>query len=406
MGEYMKYNIGIKNEKSFGDRIILFLFALYFILKPFYFWSSGLPQISDLVFLILIIYYMFKVDFRISFFSQSKIFLLISLGFVLYVSLINTLWSLLLNGSLEILKFSIFYVFNFLASLMVLTLYHEYQKDFLKYLYRSVLIATYIQIVLYILGGGFNGERALGFFNNPNQLGYYNLLLLGFLLMISQRIKLKPGWFIGSITATLVMCFSSLSKAAIVAYAAMFFYFIFLKMKTKLFNKQIVIYLSIITIILSVTCYSNKELLMSNQLYRSVMYRVSTIGSDNDDNLSARGYDRLTDYPQYLAFGSGEGEFQRLGYGYEFHSTLGNILFSYGIIGLFLYLTSIVFAMKSNRWKDAYIIFFIMLYGLTHNGIRNTLLWILVALISIGELNTNLEKEGISDIQKNVFIKL
>jgi hypothetical protein len=268
-------------------------------------------------------------------------------------------------------------------------------------MYISLLISTYIQLAAYILGGGFNGERAIGFFNNPNQLGYYNLLLLGFLLMISQRIKLKPGWFIGGFTATLIMCFSSLSKAAIIAYTAMFLCFLFFKIKTKIFNKKIFIYFSIIIVILSIACYSNKEILMSNQLYRSVMYRVSTIGSDNDDNLSARGYDRLTNYPQYLAFGAGEGEFERLGYGYEFHSTLGNILSSYGIIGLFLYLTSIVLAMKSNRWKDSYIIFFILFYGLTHNGIRNTLLWMLVALISIGDMNTNYEEEGLYDGKNN-----
>ena len=138
-------------------------------------------------------------------------------------------------------------------------------------------------------------------------------------------------------------------------------------------------------LIFSAAYYFNSEIIVSNQLYKSVANRIARVGSDRDDNLSGRGYDRLTKYPKYLVFGSGEGQSSRFGYSIEFHSTLGNILMSYGIIGLVLYLTSVISAIRNNRWKDAYTVFFILLYGLTHNGIRNTLLWMLVASISISD---------------------
>ncbi|MPM85764.1 hypothetical protein SDC9_132845 [bioreactor metagenome] len=345
--------------------------------------------------------YLFKDRFIISFSKKSKIFICTSLVFVLYVIFINTIWSLILNGNLEVFTASAFYIYNFVVSLMVLMLYYEYQDVFYKYMYKSILISIFMQLVIYLASGGFDGTRSLGFFNNPNQLGYHNLLMLAFLIMISQRKKLKTGLYLTSVLSTLILCFSSLSKAAIIAYAGMLFYYSFIKMMAKTFDKKAFIYMLIATLIISAAYYFNREVIASNQLYISVMNRVSTIGMDRDDNLAGRGYYRLIHYPQYLIFGAGEGEYLRFKYYIEFHSTLGNILMSYGIIGLFLYLASIIFAIKNNGWKDTYIIFFIFLYGLTHNGIRNTLLWILVASISGEDISTNavkynsLGKEGL-----------
>ena len=397
----MKYDIDINNEKTLSGKIILFLFCLYFILKPFYFWTSGLPQVSDAILLIMTVLYLFKDRFIISFSKKSKIFICTSLVFVLYVIFINTIWSLILNGNLEVFTASAFYIYNFVVSLMVLMLYYEYQDVFYKYMYKSILISIFMQLVIYLASGGFDGTRSLGFFNNPNQLGYHNLLMLAFLIMISQRKKLKTGLYLTSVLSTLILCFSSLSKAAIIAYAGMLFYYSFIKMMAKTFDKKAFIYMLIATLIISAAYYFNREVIASNQLYISVMNGVSTIGMDRDDNLAGRGYYRLIHYPQYLIFGAGEGEYLRFKYYIEFHSTLGNILMSYGIIGLFLYLASIIFAIKNNGWKDTYIIFFIFLYGLTHNGIRNTLLWILVASISGEDISTNavkynsLGKEGL-----------
>lgn len=382
----------------FSDKIVLFLFCLFIILKPFYFWSSGLPQISDGVLLLLIIFYIFKNKFRIKFSKESKLFIYAGLGFVLYVILINTVWSLMLDEKFELFKTSAFYIYNFLASLMVLILYHEYHNFFYKYMYISFLISTFIQLTIYLISGKFDGTRALVFFNNPNQLGYHNLLVLGFLILISQRQKINPWWFISSVIATLILCFSSLSKAAIFSYSGLLVFFLFIKIITKKFDKRAIIYLVIIILILSMKYYSSKEIIISNQLYKSVMYRVSRIGLDTDDNFSGRGYDRLVNYPQYLVFGSGEAEFSRFGYDIEIHSTLGNILMSYGIIGLFLYVTSIMIAIMSNRWRDSYIVFYIFLYGLTHNGIRNTLLWILVALVSVNLSLAKMEEINIIEL--------
>ena len=41
----------------------------------------------------------------------------------------------------------------------------------------------------------------------------------------------------------------------------------------------------------------------------------------------------------------------------------------------------------------------IMVYGLTHNGIRNTLFWILISLINVGSIK--LGKENLSNRHTN-----
>jgi hypothetical protein len=110
-----------------------------------------------------------------------------------------------------------------------------------------------------------------------------------------------------------------------------------------------------------------------------------SIGHDSDDSLEGRGYDRIWKHPEYWIFGAGEGEYYRFGVGMEFHSTLGNLQVSYGILGLGLFLIMLFLIMRHDRYQNAYIILFLMMYGLTHNGIRNTLLWILLGLLATSE---------------------
>ncbi|GBD74301.1 hypothetical protein TEHN7125_2461 [Tetragenococcus halophilus subsp. halophilus] len=129
--------------------------------------------------------------------------------------------------------------------------------------------------------------------------------------------------------------------------------------------------------------YKVTDFFQENQLMNSVQERVDSIGEDADDNLEGRGYDRLYDHPEYWISGAGEGAYYRFSKSnFELHSTLGNLLISYGIVGLSLFVLMILFVLRNDRFRSAYIVLFLMVYGLTHNGIRNSLLWILLALIA------------------------
>lgn len=386
----MKNNTMYSFKHDVIDKAILNLFGLYFILKPFYLWNSGLPQISDFVLACTMIIYMLKNRLKLKFNKVSLPFILLNFFLVFYIFFINGLWELLLNnGKIEFIRVSSFYFFNFLASTMVLTFYTKYEKKLLNTVYKSVLVSIFIQLFLYFITGGYSGGRTIVFFNNPNQLGYHSLLTIVILLLLSQNIEIKMLWFIGGIIAALVLCLASLSKAAIISCSGILLYFVLIKRKSKIFKKKKFITAIVIVLLMAVIYQLNTDIIDSNRLIQAVENRLSDRGKENDGNLASRGYARILNNPKYLIFGAGEGDYLRFGKLMEFHSTLGNILLSYGIIGLGIYLFSLMHVFKKNRWKDLYLLIFIMLYGLTHNGIRNTLLWIFIAIVSITELEAD-----------------
>lgn len=370
------------------DRLIFILYGLYFIMKPFYFWSSGLPQISDIIFVLLMIAYLIKNEMAIRYDYRMKRFLIVGFLFSTYVLIANITWMLILNGTTVFIITSAFYIYNLLITLLVVALHFEYNFKIIEVTYKATLISLIVQIILYIAGGGFSGGRMTAGFNNPNQLGYYALLSFAMLILTSQRVNVKSSGFAFGICISAILCFSSLSKAAMLSYIGMLYIYILSKGKNKKLKKNINVIIIFMIIILFLIYQYNNELITSNELYRTVQNRISSIGTDSDDSLEGRGYDRITEYPQYWILGAGEGEYSRFGRRIEFHSTLGNIQVSYGIVGLSLFIGFIVIALKNGGFSSWYLITFILIYGLTHNGIRNSLFWILIALIACKVNNT------------------
>lgn len=373
--------LGGRTNRKLTYKITMMLVSSYFILKPFYFWKSGLPQISDFILLLSILTYLIGSKSRIKIYEDSRRFIIFNCLFAYYVFLINTIWSLILNGELSFLKTSLFYVYNVIICIFFCNIIKIYSTDLYSKVYVSVLISVVLQAILLIISGGFSGSRMTLFFNNPNQLGYYSLLSLAILLFLSQKLIIKAKWFIVGVLSSAILCLSSLSKAAIVSYVGIILYFLCRKKSNKNLYRKVFIFLSIFIILFVIVYQYNEKIFKSNVLLVSVQQRLLDIGKDPDDNLAGRGYDRLLTHKQYLLFGAGEGAYSRFQSVIEIHSTFGNILMSYGFIGFGLFLLILFNALKQNGWTDFYLIFFIMLYGLTHNGVRNTQLWILIAMI-------------------------
>lgn len=139
------------------------------------------------------------------------------------------------------------------------------------------------------------------------------------------------------------------------------------------------------------------ELFGDNLLLAEVQGRVSNIGKDTDDSLSMRGYDRISDYPQYWVFGAGEGAYERFDNAtYEFHSTLGTVQVSYGIVGLLQFLFIIFYVIRKNGFKGWYILACLLIYGLAHNGLRNSMFWMLLSLYTTGAGIPSVRKVSVS----------
>lgn len=117
-------------------------------------------------------------------------------------------------------------------------------------------------------------------------------------------------------------------------------------------------------------------------MIEGLMTRSRTVESKTTNIVSQRGYNRLIEHPEYWLFGAGEGGYlERFGVHMEFHSLLGNIQVSYGIIGLFLFMNLLWASIKKNYFKNWSVLIPIMFYGITHNGIRSGLFWVLLSIL-------------------------
>ena len=371
----------IKETYNSGDKVCHFLFAAYLIFKPFYWWSSGLPQVSDFIFVLLVVSLLFYKKFNVFIRGKSQKLVVYSAVFSLYILFVNSIWTVLLNSDTSMLFTSIYYIYNSLVLIITIILFQLYGSYFLRIIFSSTVLSVGIQITSFILSGGFTGIRQIGNFNNPNQLGYFGILSLCILIFVGNRILLNRFVYFFSLFFASVLTLASLSKAAIVSLFVLFLTFFVSrssnkKLKTGLFI-LILVFMVLFFILEEFAIFSFLDI----PLVKSVNSRLEAIGQDSDDSLEGRGYYRILYYPNYWIFGAGEGEYPRFGSkGMEFHSTLGNIQVSYGIIGLVLFAIILRLALKMSNRQEAYLLFVLLLYGLTHNGVRNTLLWILIAL--------------------------
>lgn len=373
----------IINKYSKLDRLIFLLYMAYFILLPFYFWRSGLPQLSDIIFIILVFTYMVKKRMKLQFYLRSKSFMVTGLLFVTYIFFANSIWMLIIGESNTIGLASLYYIYNYVICLFLIFLYSEYSKKILMLTYKSIIISIGLQILLIFIRGGFTGRRMMLGFNNPNQLGYYALLCLSISIFISNTLNVKVKWFIFVLISCELLIFASLSSSAIISSLSLLFFYSLAKSNNK---KLKIITVTIIIIIIMITTifFMTSNILINNTIVKGLGNRAQGLVGKVSRFSTERGYYRITKYPKYWIFGAGEGEYlKRFGTRLEFHSTLGNIQVSYGIMGSFLFLLFLYFALKNSGSGFWYIIFSILMYGLTHNGIRNGLFWILLALINV-----------------------
>jgi hypothetical protein len=220
------------------------------------------------------------------------------------------------------------------------------------------------------------GSRAIGTFNNPNQLGYFSVLLLSFVLLFkSAKIHLNKLYQIAYQVLpffAVLLSIWSLSKAAIITVCLGVAY---------LAKKNLLIALSIIML---VGLFALNIVPIEHLNSLRFVNRLMSIGDQSDDSLEGRGYISFEELGLLRTFfGAGEG-FHSIRYGIEVHSTMYSLLVSYGMIGLGLFMLFYFGLFRralTNKIDLAVSMALPMIYGLTHNGIRSTLFWLLLAMI-------------------------
>ncbi|MEC8557553.1 MAG: hypothetical protein VXZ82_21330 [Planctomycetota bacterium] len=366
--EWLKYPMPLKAWMGF---IVLF---------PFYFFRSGLPQIADWLLAALIVYELTSQKQNLPKRIQTVINPLRL--FALYVCIVSLCWMPFIEAPSSrtylLFIFPMFYVYNAMAFWLAMRFYHRYMALFLRGTLVAITCSVLCQLVLMPVAPS-SGVRGTLFFNNPNQLGYFSLIALSMFLYIERftatSMLIKAAFFVG----TCLFASISNSKAALVSSVILIA--INLVDSGAVRFKHFVGGLFAIGLVVLIVTKTD----FGQEFYERAINRVSGIGTDSDDNLSGRGYDRIWMHPHYNIVGAGEGGWERFYRDpkrrYEMHSTFGTILFSYGIPGSFLFCLFVYRVFKGTSPISLCYAVPMFAYGATHMGLRFTLFWVFFALV-------------------------
>lgn len=344
-----------------------YIWALYLIVFPFYLFSEGNPQLADIFGSILILVNIRPILTSINSNRYTKFLFL----FVIYTFIVNSVWMLII-GDFKIFKNSIFYFYSFLLMLFIFNRLKD--VSFLDITFKAIAISLIVQVVLFPFIKD-QGVRTQMFFNNPNQLALWGLCLLVITYVLTRLLNKKAAYTIPLLAFCTLFILISASRAALGGAIIFWMFFI---VKTR---KNLIIF-TIASIFAFIIIDYNYELNLEN--FAALEYNMDRFSNNTisgNQSINERGFQRIGENPQYLLFGAGEGAYERFNETIELHSIFANVLFCYGIIGLFFYLGAFKsFAIKFSRETMA-VIFPVLLFGAVHMTLRIPLFWITLLFV-------------------------
>ncbi len=393
----------IEQQKTLFQRLFQIenIFLVYIALKPIYIFRSGLPQISDMFFLVCFSLLCFKLQKESNLSLKEKRIIVLFVVTIFYQAFIQFVYFFLTSKSEFIFKV-LFYLFNAISSIFFFLVFHKAPREKMR---DIVLNGCFLSCIVIIAGLIFNRGSSLrqtSFFNNPNQLGYYCLLVLTATLYLSPSnfSKIKLLIIHSSIIYASVL---SYSKGAVIGIILAYFsYFSFrLNLKRPLY---FIIYVAfIIASSYAVYDFINNDdgIATRNEAVNNLRRRIVNLRDENDSDLyNGRGYGRVYEVMPHILWGVAEGDYDRFRImsGLEIHSTFISLLVSYGVIGLTLYIVLVMKLICADRFsvtfKNCCILSGVLFYALSHNGVRNTFLWIILSLICLCSEDSDLPSKS------------
>jgi hypothetical protein len=358
------------------SKFLIFIILLYIITCPFYIFSSGLPQPSDGIALIGII--LIVITGKIAPFFRLPI-LKRAAQLTALITFINLAYFFAFNlmGIDNRFYFApLFYIFDMLVFAMLLFILNKEGTNAVNYISLAVLLSLLGQVLLGLKHVG--GARGALFFNNPNQLGYYSLVSLSIFAALPSKWRAMKLVTLAAVVMSAYLILVSGSRAALMGVAVLGI-IIFVKEGFKAQASSI--FFILIAAVLG-WYFVNQSSFVDQQI-KSIRERNEYKSSKGVSEWKVRGYDRFYLYPEYVLFGAGEGEFTRFKsyQQLEMHSGPGTILFSYGILGFLLFASFINSAIKRNIVFNSILLAPVFLYNFTHQGFREPLFWMLIAIV-------------------------
>lgn len=383
------------------DAVAILFLTTTILLSPFYIFSSGVAQPSHYIMALcaLALMTLKRNDFT-NLLKKQKI----SIIFLLLICTINLVHGLN-SHAINFFINSAYWIYNFTILFGVILIASE--TKYYKIIRNLIFTSFSLIIILYFLGlGEFKyPPRYNGFFNSPNQIGYYTILML-IVFFLTNNKKFNTLFFIIYAFALFIIYLSG-SRSVYLAILSLIF--LFLLMPNTNFKDISLLFLIpfVVFFLTKIPTLENKNYFLKDGdgldvkntvIAEHTLKRTKRLfdkGWKDDElysikyQLDARGYDRLYKYPQFLIYGAGQGNDNRFitelmsgrtdGHNYEMHSSLFAVLFYYGFIGLILFLKTIYnfFLFKKN------IIFLlpIFIYGLFTYGLRTPYFWFALGFI-------------------------
>jgi hypothetical protein len=375
-------------ERAKHHRFLGLSLALVFGLLPLYRFSSGGPQWVDVpLVLVMAITLLTKRQHD----SILKRLLFPLIPFVVWAITINTAYFVLYPNTYQFLikNVEIVYII-FLVYCLFFIISKLCNDNGLSFIYLGLLLS--IAICLAFKGEYEAGVRDALSFNNPNQLGYFSVLLLCYVTLLihyNQSVLKNPFYICANL---IIIVFShyfallSLSRGAI--FSVLLIDVGLLLNSAKRMPLLIISLLATMTLVLA---------MLYNPIYMENKLTARQGHSFFDSSGSTEVHDRLTSQFNimkgfHVVIGMGDVPFShernywgRKSAAPEVHNIFGNVFRSYGVIGVLLFGFWMFRLIWASRILTGGLLVWsaLLLYNMAHNGARFRSFWVLVALIIV-----------------------
>lgn len=350
------------------------LWGLVILSLSFSVYGPGRPQPGDFMLVGLLCIPILVVRFQMPAAIRSTV---ISLAvFVLYVIGCNFAW-VAISSELDFFKASAFYAFNFAVFLGYLVMLGERGDDWLRWtLYGFAATLVMLALLSIPFADRVESGRLELFFVNPNQLAYHVLLCATIVVMLAPRYDVPRAVLYVLLLLAFYVELRTYSRAGVLGIA--------LLAAIQIAHRPTIVTLLVLPVFVLALYLDLRAL--DTDLWQ---HRFETVEqSTADDYLTDRGIDRILDHPRYLVAGAGEGYFLRFHHSkFEIHSSAANLIFSYGVIGLSLFLVFLRWLSVSAGPRLTLLLIPALSYSLFHQGMRARPFWLLLsAALGLGVL--------------------
>ncbi|MEJ7596866.1 MAG: hypothetical protein WKG01_03055 [Kofleriaceae bacterium] len=356
----------------------LLVWSVYLVAQPFYVFKSGLPQPGDVLILLLAPVVLYGWNGRLS--RNATVSFKPLLWFTLWVCLVDFSWMVILGKyglggmSESMLLMPVYQIYNTTIVLVALVLYQRFGNDFLRLTVWVVfLIALFLVASSFVLRS--SSYRGTLYFANPNQLGYYALLSACIIGIAQRRIQFATLYSAIGLSACAYLGVVSASRSALSGIALLVVFLVFSNLRVIILASAAAILLLLVGGPIADSMKTSQERMMMNRTPHLTFFEE-------------RGYDRIAAHKEYLLLGAGEGFTNRfkettiIGAS-EIHSSAGTLVFCYGIVGVFLFGRFLWRTIRGAPLMLALMLAPPLIYTFAHQGLRFTLLWVLLPMFIV-----------------------